>query len=64
MSSAGVVVDHLLGADAAGKSGHGMTRIPWLEGLLAGSSIQRDVRSESSNATGSSDGTDGVRSGT
>jgi (2R)-3-sulfolactate dehydrogenase (NADP+) len=34
-SSAGVVVDHLLGADAAGKTGHGMSRIPWLEGLLA-----------------------------
>ena len=28
------VVDHLLTADRVGKSGHGLSRIPWLEGLL------------------------------
>jgi len=33
-ADAALVVDHLVGADAAGKSGHGMARIPWLEGLL------------------------------
>ncbi|HEX2303808.1 MAG TPA: Ldh family oxidoreductase [Gaiella sp.] len=32
-----IVVDHLVAADAAGKHGHGLSRIPWLEGLLAGS---------------------------
>ena len=31
---AAIVVDHLLQADAAGKHGHGLGRIPWLEGLL------------------------------
>jgi (2R)-3-sulfolactate dehydrogenase (NADP+) len=30
-----VVVEHLAAADAAGKPGHGLSRIPWLEGLLA-----------------------------
>ena len=29
-----IVVDHLRQADAAGKQGHGLGRIPWLEGLL------------------------------
>jgi LDH2 family malate/lactate/ureidoglycolate dehydrogenase len=29
-----VVVDHLTAADAAGKPGHGLSRVPWLEGLL------------------------------
>jgi LDH2 family malate/lactate/ureidoglycolate dehydrogenase len=29
-----VVVDHLEQADALGKHGHGLGRIPWLEGLL------------------------------
>ena len=29
-----IVVDHLAEADAAGKHGHGLGRIPWLEGLL------------------------------
>jgi LDH2 family malate/lactate/ureidoglycolate dehydrogenase len=29
-----VVVDHLTAADAAGKPGHGLSRIPWLESLL------------------------------
>jgi (2R)-3-sulfolactate dehydrogenase (NADP+) len=31
---AAIVVDHLEQADAAGKHGHGLGRIPWLEGLL------------------------------
>lgn len=31
---AAIVVDHLEAADAAGKHGHGLGRIPWLEGLL------------------------------
>ena len=30
-----VVVEHLEQADASGKHGHGLGRIPWLEGLLA-----------------------------
>ena len=29
-----VVVDHLAAADAAGRPGHGLSRIPWLVGLL------------------------------
>lgn len=29
-----VVVDHLDQADAVGKHGHGLSRVPWLEGLL------------------------------
>ena len=33
-SAAETVVAHLVEADDAGKHGHGMTRIPWLEGLL------------------------------
>ena len=32
---AAIVVDHLQQADASGKHGHGLGRIPWLEGLLA-----------------------------
>jgi (2R)-3-sulfolactate dehydrogenase (NADP+) len=32
---AAVVVEHLERADASGKHGHGLGRIPWLEGLLA-----------------------------
>ncbi len=31
---AAIVVQHLAQADAAGKHGHGLGRIPWLEGLL------------------------------
>src|SRR5262245_8289543 len=31
---AAIVVEHLVQADAAGKHGHGLGRIPWLEGLL------------------------------
>ena len=31
-----VVVDHLVAADAAGRPSHGLSRIPWLEGLLEG----------------------------
>jgi LDH2 family malate/lactate/ureidoglycolate dehydrogenase len=31
---AAIVVHHLAQADAAGKHGHGLGRIPWLEGLL------------------------------
>ncbi len=31
---AAVIVDHLEQADASGKHGHGLGRIPWLEGLL------------------------------
>jgi (2R)-3-sulfolactate dehydrogenase (NADP+) len=33
-ADAAIVVDHLQAADAAGKTGHGLGRIPWLEGLL------------------------------
>ena len=29
-----VVADHLAAADAVGKTGHGLSRVPWLEGLL------------------------------
>lgn len=29
-----IVIDHLLEADASGRHGHGMTRIPWLVDLL------------------------------
>ena len=35
-TAAEIVVRHLEQADAAGKHGHGLGRIPWLEGLLAG----------------------------
>ena len=31
---AGRVVDHLAAAEAAGRSGHGMSRVPWLVDLL------------------------------
>ena len=31
---AGRVVDHLAAADAAGRPGHGLSRVPWLVGLL------------------------------
>jgi LDH2 family malate/lactate/ureidoglycolate dehydrogenase len=31
---ASIVVDHLAAADAAGRAGHGLARIPWLEELL------------------------------
>lgn len=33
-ADAALVVGHLADADAAGKTGHGFSRIPWLEGLL------------------------------
>jgi LDH2 family malate/lactate/ureidoglycolate dehydrogenase len=33
-ADAAVVVAHLLEADRAGKHGHGLGRVPWLEGLL------------------------------
>ena len=33
-ADASIVVDHLQAADAAGKHGHGLGRIEWLEGLL------------------------------
>ena len=36
-ADAETVVAHLLAADEDGKTGHGMSRIPWLEGLLADS---------------------------
>jgi LDH2 family malate/lactate/ureidoglycolate dehydrogenase len=29
-----IVAEHLVGADQAGKSGHGVARIPWIEALL------------------------------
>ncbi len=35
-ADAAVVVEHLVAADAAGKHGHGLARVPWLEGLLGG----------------------------
>lgn len=31
---AATVVDHLSAADRAGRTGHGLARIPWLEGML------------------------------
>ena len=34
-ADAGIVVDHLAAADASGRGGHGLARIPWLEELLA-----------------------------
>jgi (2R)-3-sulfolactate dehydrogenase (NADP+) len=34
-AEAAIVVGHLAQADEAGKTGHGLGRIPWLEGLLA-----------------------------
>ena len=40
-ADAAVVVAHLVAADAAGKQGHGLARVPWLEGLLGG---ERDAR--------------------
>jgi (2R)-3-sulfolactate dehydrogenase (NADP+) len=33
-ADAELVVEHLAAADAAGKTGHGLARVPWLEGLL------------------------------
>ncbi len=42
---AAVVVDHLEQADAAGKHGHGLGRIPWIEGLL-GSELDPHGRPE------------------
>src|SRR5215211_8747857 len=33
-ADAELVVGHLAAADAAGKTGHGLARVPWLEGLL------------------------------
>ncbi|HKY25131.1 MAG TPA: Ldh family oxidoreductase [Gaiella sp.] len=42
---AAIVVDHLEAADAAGKHGHGLGRIPWLEGLL-GSHVDPTGRPE------------------
>ena len=33
-ADADLVVEHLAAADAAGKTGHGLSRVPWLEGLL------------------------------
>jgi LDH2 family malate/lactate/ureidoglycolate dehydrogenase len=35
---AAVVVDHLAAADAAGRPGHGLSRVPWLVGLLGSTS--------------------------
>jgi (2R)-3-sulfolactate dehydrogenase (NADP+) len=34
--AAQVVVEHLAGADDAGKHGHGLSRVPWIEALLEG----------------------------
>lgn len=34
VEDARIVVDHLAAADAAGRSGHGLTRVPWLVDLL------------------------------
>ena len=42
---AGVVVDHLAAADAAGRPGHGLSRVPWLVGLL-GSTCDPGARPE------------------
>ena len=38
---AGTVVDHLQAAERIGRSGHGLARVPWLEGML-GSEIDPD----------------------
>jgi (2R)-3-sulfolactate dehydrogenase (NADP+) len=40
---AGTVVEHLAAADAAGRHGHGLSRVPWLEGLLQG---ERDAAAQ------------------
>jgi (2R)-3-sulfolactate dehydrogenase (NADP+) len=40
-----IVVDHLDQADETGKPGHGLSRIPWLEGLL-GESLDPSARPE------------------
>ena len=37
-ASSAVVVAHLTAADAAGKPGHGLARVPWLENLLEAAS--------------------------
>ena len=42
---AAIVVHHLTQADAAGKHGHGLGRIPWLEGLL-GTEVDPAARPE------------------
>jgi LDH2 family malate/lactate/ureidoglycolate dehydrogenase len=42
---AAIVVDHLVQADEGGKPGHGLSRIPWLEGLL-GESLDPSARPE------------------
>jgi len=44
-ADAAIVVDHLERADSAGKHGHGLGRIPWLEGLL-GSEVDPAGRPE------------------
>lgn len=44
-ADAELVVEHLAAADAAGKTGHGLARIAWLEGLL-GSSAEPQGRPE------------------
>jgi (2R)-3-sulfolactate dehydrogenase (NADP+) len=36
MRDAAIVVEHLAAADRAGRSGHGLARVAWLEGLLEG----------------------------
>lgn len=43
--AAAVVVEHLLTADAAGRHGHGLTRVPWLVELL-GSQCDPEGRPE------------------
>jgi LDH2 family malate/lactate/ureidoglycolate dehydrogenase len=42
---AAIVVDHLIGADEVGKPGHGLSRVPWIEGLL-GTSLDPSARPE------------------
>lgn len=41
VADAELVVEHLTAADAAGKTGHGLARVPWLEGLLAATADPR-----------------------
>ena len=51
-ADAEVIVVHLAGADASGKTGHGLSRVPWLEGLLRDSLDPRGRPERVSRSTG------------
>ena len=60
-----VVVDHLAAADAAGRPGHGLSRVPWLVGLLGvARATRRPPGARRARPTGSSAGTASGRSAT